>query len=94
FFLTNRTGAPQGKELGLIKPLSDNSFSYSDKSFIPEGASRQGACATGAAPVHEMVFSQDSFASLLPLLRRINVLFPDGTNDLFVTTMTAWYLAN
>nr|GEY97601.1 ribonuclease H-like domain-containing protein [Tanacetum cinerariifolium] len=38
FFLTNRTGAPQGEELGLIKPLSDSSFSCSDKSFIPEGS--------------------------------------------------------
>ncbi|GJY23025.1 hypothetical protein Tco_0396683 [Tanacetum coccineum] len=26
FFLTNKTGAPQGEELGLIKPLSDSSF--------------------------------------------------------------------
>ncbi|GJZ08720.1 hypothetical protein Tco_0543003 [Tanacetum coccineum] len=25
FFLTNKTGAPQGEELGLIKPLSDSS---------------------------------------------------------------------
>nr|GFB57296.1 hypothetical protein [Tanacetum cinerariifolium] len=44
------TGAPQGEELGLIKPLSDRSFSCSDKSFISKGASRQGARATGAAP--------------------------------------------
>ncbi|GKC29787.1 hypothetical protein Tco_1037081 [Tanacetum coccineum] len=29
FFLTNKTGAPQGEELGLIKPLSDSSFSCS-----------------------------------------------------------------
>nr|GFD04842.1 hypothetical protein [Tanacetum cinerariifolium] len=34
------TGAPQGKELCLIKPLSDSSFSCSDQSFISEGASR------------------------------------------------------
>nr|GFA73745.1 hypothetical protein [Tanacetum cinerariifolium] len=32
------TGAPQGEELGLIKPLSDSSFSCFDKSFILEGA--------------------------------------------------------
>nr|GFC20783.1 hypothetical protein [Tanacetum cinerariifolium] len=44
------TGAPQGEELGLIKPLSDSFFSCFDKSFIPEGASRLGARATGAAP--------------------------------------------
>ncbi|GJS89364.1 hypothetical protein Tco_0772000 [Tanacetum coccineum] len=38
FFLTNKTGAPQGEELGLINPLSDSSFSCSDNSFILEGA--------------------------------------------------------
>nr|GFB99653.1 hypothetical protein [Tanacetum cinerariifolium] len=27
------TGAPQGEELGLIKPLSDSSFICSDNSF-------------------------------------------------------------
>nr|GFA63782.1 hypothetical protein [Tanacetum cinerariifolium] len=47
------TGAPQGEELCLIKPLSDSSFSCSDKSFISEGASRYGARATGAAPVSQ-----------------------------------------
>nr|GEX62201.1 hypothetical protein [Tanacetum cinerariifolium] len=45
-----RTGAPHGEELCLIKPLLDISFSCSDKSFIPKGASRKGARATGAAP--------------------------------------------
>ncbi|GJS33338.1 hypothetical protein Tco_0531720 [Tanacetum coccineum] len=29
FFLTNKTGAPQGEELGLTKPLSGKSFSCS-----------------------------------------------------------------
>ncbi|GJS40526.1 hypothetical protein Tco_0565569 [Tanacetum coccineum] len=38
FFLTNRTGAPQGEELVLIKPLSDSSCSCFDNSFILEGA--------------------------------------------------------
>nr|GFB91628.1 hypothetical protein [Tanacetum cinerariifolium] len=37
FFLTNRTGAPQGEELGLIKPLLDSYFSCSANSFISEG---------------------------------------------------------
>nr|GFC27817.1 hypothetical protein [Tanacetum cinerariifolium] len=41
---------PMVRKLGLIMPLSDSSFSCSDKSFIPEGASRYGARATGAAP--------------------------------------------
>ncbi|GKG41025.1 hypothetical protein Tco_0470237, partial [Tanacetum coccineum] len=50
FFLTNKTGAPQGEELGLIKSLSDSSFNCSDNSFISEGANRYGARATGAAP--------------------------------------------
>ncbi|GJV39530.1 hypothetical protein Tco_1417970 [Tanacetum coccineum] len=30
FFLTNKTGDPQGEELGLIKSLSDSFCSYSD----------------------------------------------------------------
>ncbi|GJV93221.1 hypothetical protein Tco_1541034 [Tanacetum coccineum] len=51
FFLTNKTGAPQGEELGLIKPLSDSSFSCSDNSFISEGANRLRRPSTGAAPV-------------------------------------------
>ncbi|GJW02137.1 phospholipase-like, aminotransferase-like mobile domain protein [Tanacetum coccineum] len=43
FFLTNKTGAPQGEELGLIKPLSDSSFSCSDNSFYRKGANDKGA---------------------------------------------------
>ncbi|GKB61930.1 hypothetical protein Tco_0918116 [Tanacetum coccineum] len=35
FFLTNKTGAPRGEELGLIKPLSDSSFSCSNKFETP-----------------------------------------------------------
>ncbi|GKF67005.1 hypothetical protein Tco_0193522 [Tanacetum coccineum] len=50
FFLTNKTGAPQGEELGLIKPLLDSSCSCSENSFISEGANQYGARATGAAP--------------------------------------------
>ncbi|GKF24226.1 hypothetical protein Tco_0076548 [Tanacetum coccineum] len=50
FFLTNRTGAPQGEELVLINPLSESSCSCSDNSFISDGANRYGARATGAAP--------------------------------------------
>ncbi|GKC85825.1 hypothetical protein Tco_1141542 [Tanacetum coccineum] len=50
FFLTNKTGAPQGEELGLMKPLSESSCSCSDNSFILDGASRYGARAIGAAP--------------------------------------------
>ncbi|GJW74994.1 hypothetical protein Tco_0134364 [Tanacetum coccineum] len=50
FFLTNKTRAPQGEELGLMKPLSESSCSCSDNSFISDEASRYGARATGAAP--------------------------------------------
>nr|GEV02386.1 ubiquitin hydrolase [Tanacetum cinerariifolium] len=50
FFLTNRTGAPQGEELGLMKPLSVSSCSGSASSFISDGANLYGARATGAAP--------------------------------------------
>ncbi|GJY02615.1 hypothetical protein Tco_0360767 [Tanacetum coccineum] len=50
FFLTNKTGAPQGEELGLMNPLLKSSCNCSDNSFISDGASRYGARATGAAP--------------------------------------------
>nr|GEW32239.1 putative reverse transcriptase domain-containing protein [Tanacetum cinerariifolium] len=51
FFLTNRTGAPQGEELGLMKPLSVSSCSCSASSFISDGANLYGARAIGATPV-------------------------------------------
>ncbi|GJY51528.1 hypothetical protein Tco_0442375 [Tanacetum coccineum] len=50
FSLTNKTGAPQGEELGLMNPLSESSCNCSDNSFILDGANRYGARATGAAP--------------------------------------------
>nr|GFA02888.1 hypothetical protein [Tanacetum cinerariifolium] len=50
FFLTNKIGASQGEELGLMKPLSESYYSCSDNSFISDGARRYGARATGAAP--------------------------------------------
>ncbi|GKA38498.1 hypothetical protein Tco_0731049 [Tanacetum coccineum] len=50
FFLTNKIGAPQGEELGHMKPLSKSSCSYSNNSFILDRANRYGARATGAAP--------------------------------------------
>ncbi|GJR18670.1 hypothetical protein Tco_0967197 [Tanacetum coccineum] len=43
-------GAPQGEELGLMKPLSKSSCSFFDNSFISDGANRYGARATGATP--------------------------------------------
>ncbi|GJS39553.1 hypothetical protein Tco_0564596 [Tanacetum coccineum] len=50
FFFTNRTGAPQGEELGLMKPLSVSSCSCSASSFILDGANLYGARAIGVAP--------------------------------------------
>ncbi|GJV15482.1 hypothetical protein Tco_1360805 [Tanacetum coccineum] len=50
FFLTNKTEAPQGEELGLMNPLSESSCSCSDNSFILDGANRYGARATSVAP--------------------------------------------
>ncbi|GKF35906.1 hypothetical protein Tco_0112664, partial [Tanacetum coccineum] len=44
------TGAPQGEELGLMKPLSVSSCSCSASSFISNGANLYGAHATGVAP--------------------------------------------
>ncbi|GKF73637.1 hypothetical protein Tco_0219969, partial [Tanacetum coccineum] len=43
-----KTRAPQGEELGLMKPFSKSSCSCSDNSFISDGANRYGARATGA----------------------------------------------
>nr|GFC78527.1 hypothetical protein [Tanacetum cinerariifolium] len=48
-FLTNKTEAPQGEELGLMKPLSESSCNGFDNSFISDGANRYGAGATWAA---------------------------------------------
>ncbi|GKF98355.1 hypothetical protein Tco_0297138 [Tanacetum coccineum] len=50
FFLTNKTGAPQGEVLGLTNPLSESSCSFIDSSCISDGANRYGDRATGAAP--------------------------------------------
>ncbi|GKF94452.1 hypothetical protein Tco_0284152, partial [Tanacetum coccineum] len=47
FFLMNKTGAPQGEELGLMNPLSESSCNCSDNSVISDGANRYGARATG-----------------------------------------------
>ncbi|GKF24428.1 hypothetical protein Tco_0076750 [Tanacetum coccineum] len=49
FFFTNKTGAPQGEELGLMKPLFVSSYSCSTSSFISDGANLYGARATGVA---------------------------------------------
>ncbi|KAJ0533204.1 hypothetical protein Hanom_Chr00s000001g01596571 [Helianthus anomalus] len=50
FFFTNSTGAPQGEELGRIKPFSKSSCSCFDSSSNSDGARRYGARAMGAAP--------------------------------------------
>ncbi|GKC49619.1 hypothetical protein Tco_1072364 [Tanacetum coccineum] len=56
FFLTNKIGAPQGEELGLMKHLSKSSGSCSDNSFISDRANRYGARVTGAAPGIRLVY--------------------------------------
>nr|GFA06228.1 hypothetical protein [Tanacetum cinerariifolium] len=66
FFLTNKTGAPQGEELGLMKPLSESSCSCSDNSIISDGAKRYGARATGAAPGIKSIWNSTSRASGRP----------------------------
>ncbi|GKC99284.1 hypothetical protein Tco_1169559, partial [Tanacetum coccineum] len=63
FFLINKTGDPQGEELGLMKPLSESSCSCSNNSFILDGASRYGARATGAAPGIPLVEPEEDPAS-------------------------------
>ncbi|GKD70375.1 hypothetical protein Tco_1324465, partial [Tanacetum coccineum] len=51
------TEAPQGEELGLMKPLSKSSCSFSDNSSISDGAIRYGARATGAAPGIKLIWN-------------------------------------
>ncbi|MFS7976617.1 hypothetical protein Hanom_Chr10g00894491 [Helianthus anomalus] len=50
FFFTKSTGAPQGDELGRIKPFSKSSCNCLDNSSNSDGAKRYGARAIGAAP--------------------------------------------
>nr|GEZ76103.1 reverse transcriptase domain-containing protein [Tanacetum cinerariifolium] len=66
FFLTNKTGAPQGEELGLMKPLSERSCSCSNNSFISDGANRYGARATRAAPGIKPIWNSTGRAGRRP----------------------------
>ncbi|MFS8024697.1 hypothetical protein Hanom_Chr16g01466431 [Helianthus anomalus] len=50
FFFTNNTGAPQGEELGRMKPFSKSSCNCFDSSSSSDGAKQYGARAIGAAP--------------------------------------------
>ncbi|GKD41032.1 hypothetical protein Tco_1261239 [Tanacetum coccineum] len=63
FFLTNKTEALQGEELGLMNPLSESSCNCYDNSFISDGANRYGARATGAAPGIPLVEPEEDLAS-------------------------------
>ena len=47
FFLTKSTSAPQGKKLGLMKPLSKSSYSCIFNSFNSVGTILQGAFEIG-----------------------------------------------
>ncbi|GKF01369.1 hypothetical protein Tco_0028292 [Tanacetum coccineum] len=79
FFLTNKTGAPQGEELGLIKLLSDSSFSYSDNSFISEGKSQ----AIGTSSSH--------FFSSIPQSQLSQLHDPSGHRDVMSKTLNSLY---
>nr|GFC51933.1 hypothetical protein [Tanacetum cinerariifolium] len=57
FFLTNKTGAPQGEE---------SSCSCSNNSFISDGAKRYGSRATGAAPRIRLIWNSTSQAGGRP----------------------------
>ncbi|GKE00378.1 hypothetical protein Tco_1388361, partial [Tanacetum coccineum] len=50
FFMTNKTRAPQGEELGLVNPLSEISYNWVDNSCISDRASLYVDRATGATP--------------------------------------------
>ena len=47
FFLTNKTGTPQGEKLGLMKLLSINSCNYTLSSLSSVGAIRYGGIEIG-----------------------------------------------
>ncbi|GJU64954.1 hypothetical protein Tco_1246789, partial [Tanacetum coccineum] len=66
FFLTNKTSAPQGEELGLMNPLSKSSCNFSNNSFISDGSNRYGARATGAAPGIKSIWNSTSQAGGRP----------------------------
>ena len=50
FFLTNKTGAPQGEKLGLMNPRSNNSCNWIFNSLSSAGAILYGALDTGSVP--------------------------------------------
>ncbi|GJR88052.1 hypothetical protein Tco_0212063 [Tanacetum coccineum] len=60
FFLTNKIGAPQGEELGLIKPLSEQLFSCSDTLSSRKAPMIRMPVATDAAPANVLNFWPDS----------------------------------
>nr|GFC90667.1 ribose-phosphate pyrophosphokinase 4-like [Tanacetum cinerariifolium] len=60
------TGAPQGEELGLMKPFSESSCSCSNNSFISDGAKRYGARATGATPGTRSIWNSTGRAGVRP----------------------------
>ena len=61
FFFTNNTGAPQGQTLGLMKPLSSSSCSYSFNPLNLVGAIRYKALEIGLEPSNSSI---EKFISL------------------------------
>nr|GEY41833.1 ribonuclease H-like domain-containing protein [Tanacetum cinerariifolium] len=90
FFLTNKIGAPLGEELGLIKPLLDRSFSWSDNSFILDKKETQQVLIKYFRKNSNDRIQDDvqlSFVSLVASVFMNNQRFisPGNTNDLLRT---------
>ena len=66
FFFTNKTGAPHGELLGLIKPLSSNSCNCYFNSFNSVGAIRYGEIDIGFVPCNKSILNSISLSGANP----------------------------
>ncbi|KAI3783393.1 hypothetical protein L1987_42473 [Smallanthus sonchifolius] len=66
FFLMNKTGAPQGDELGLMNPFSNKSSKCFYNSAISVGANLYGASAIGAVPGTRLILNSTSLSGGIP----------------------------
>ncbi|KAI3815158.1 hypothetical protein L1987_14814 [Smallanthus sonchifolius] len=66
FFLTNKIGAPQGDELGLMNPFSSNSSNCFFRSSISVGANLYGALAIGAVTGTRLILNSTSHSGGIP----------------------------
>ncbi|MFS7906864.1 hypothetical protein Hanom_Chr01g00064201 [Helianthus anomalus] len=64
FFFTKRTGAPQGDELGLIKPFASSSSNWVLNSFISVGASLKPGSSSGKTSGYSEMTGRSSIFSL------------------------------